>query len=99
MINPHISVAFLAVYMRRAGHDVAVVDAVTERLDTAYIADYIKKSRPDMVGLSAMADRIHDAAVTCRNGDRGEDYRRQKCNLNKSRNRLRTGRRRLQSCR
>jgi anaerobic magnesium-protoporphyrin IX monomethyl ester cyclase len=63
MISPHIGVAYIAAYLRSAGHAVSIADAVAECLNPHDIGNILSKTKPDIVGLSAMTDRIHDAAA------------------------------------
>ena len=54
MLMPPVGVVGLASYLEVNGVEVAVVDAVTQRLDAGKCAQRISELQPDLVGFSAL---------------------------------------------
>jgi radical SAM superfamily enzyme YgiQ (UPF0313 family) len=56
MSGPPVGIAFLAAYLRQHNIQVALIDAVVERLSYEEIADYLKRTKPLIVGVSCLTE-------------------------------------------
>lgn len=56
-----LSLAYLAGYVRSMGHEVEIIDAGFERLNSGQLIDRIKSTRADIAGITAMTHEIPKA--------------------------------------
>jgi anaerobic magnesium-protoporphyrin IX monomethyl ester cyclase len=61
----HLGLAYVAACLRRAGHEIRVVDAKAENLNRADTIQRILDLSPRLVGLTAMTVEIHYVASIC----------------------------------
>ncbi len=50
---PDLGLGYLATWLRRAGHQVDIVDCVNRGWDQATLLDHVRRTRPDIVGFKA----------------------------------------------
>ncbi len=59
--NPPLGLAYLAAYIRREGHAVALLDSNSHRFTISQVCDWIRREKPDIVGMTVFTS----LAVTC----------------------------------
>ncbi len=61
IVVPPLGIAYLAAVLEREGHEVSVLDAFAEGLDTAAAGERIRRFSPDAVGITGMTPVIDNA--------------------------------------
>ncbi|MBD3188481.1 radical SAM protein [Candidatus Bathyarchaeota archaeon] len=62
--HPPLGLAMIATMVQEAGHEVMVIDATAERLNTHRLLEKIEKFSPDIIGITTMVSFARRAVVT-----------------------------------
>lgn len=58
--SPPVTHLWLAAILEQDGHQVDIVDALTEGMDIAAVVEHLKEEKPDLVGFTVFTSAFHD---------------------------------------